>query len=141
MSSRGRRDSVAAVAVALALAATTTTFLDWGRSGQRSRSSYQLVDVADRAGVLPDRWAGWAAVVYLAPAACGVVVIAFAARRHLIVGLATTTLGALVGTAALLVARSPLVVEPAGWAAVLVGAGTTLAGVAVLVTARKETAG
>lgn len=136
-----RRDVTVLVAGALALATTVTTFLDWGRSGRRSRSSYELVDVADRAGVLPERWAAAAGVLYLAPAACGLVLVAAAARRHTLAGVATATLGALVGTAAILVARSPLVAEPAARAAALLGAGTALSGFAVLVTARKETAG
>lgn len=129
------------VAGVLAVATTLITFLAWGRSGQRSRSSYQLVEVADRAGVLPDRWASAANLLYLAPAACGLVLVGLASRRHALAGVATTTLGALVGTAAILVARSPLVVESAARAAVLLGAGTTLSGIAVLRTARKETAG
>ena len=137
----GRRDVAAAAAGVLAVATTATTFLDWGRSGQRSRSSYQLVDVADRAGVLPDGWATAANLLYLAPAACGLVLLGLAARRHALAGVATTTLGALVGTAAILVARSPLVAEPAARAAVLLGVGSVLSGFAVFVTARKETAG
>ncbi len=136
-----RRDVVAVVAGGLAVATTLTTFLDWGRSGQRSRTSYQLVDVAGRAGVLPERWATAANLLYLAPAACGLVLLGLAARRHALAGVATTTLGALVGTAAILVARSPLVAEPAARAAVLLGAGSVLGGFAVLFTARKETAG
>ncbi len=112
----------------------------WGRSGDRSRSSYELVDVADRAGVLPERIAGLAPVWFLVPAVCGVVVIAVAARRRALAGLATTTLGALVGTGAILVARSPLVAEPAVLAAAVLGACTVLNGVVVLGTTRKETA-
>lgn len=141
MTTRRRRDAAGVAAGVLALVTTLATFLPWGRSGQRRRSSYQLIDVADRAGVLPSGWSSAATLLYLAPAACGVVLVALAARRHTVAGLATTTLGALVGTAAILVARSPLVAEPATRAAVLLGAGTTLSGVAVLVTARKETAG
>jgi hypothetical protein len=136
-----RRDGAALAAGVLAVATTATTFLAWGRSGTRRRSSYGLVDIADRAGVLPDSW-GWAAsLLCLVPAACGVVLVALAAARASIAGPAATTLGALVGTAAVLVIRSPLVAEPAVWAAAVLGAGTTLSGVAVLVTARKETAG
>lgn len=125
----------------LAVATTATTFLGWGRSGERSRSSYALIDAAERAGMLPDRLAWSAALLYLAPAACGLVLVAIAARRTAVAAAAATTLGALVGTAAFLVIRSPLVAEPAARAAVVLGAGTTLGGVAVLVTARKETAG
>lgn len=141
MTARRRRDLVAVSAGVLAVATTVTTFLGWGRSGTRRRSSYDLVDVAERAGVLPETWAWSAPLLYLAPAACGLVLVALAVGRATIAAVAATTLGALVGTAALLVVRSPLVAEPAAWAAVVLGAGTTLSGVAVLVTARKETAG
>ncbi|HSP04392.1 MAG TPA: hypothetical protein VLR27_12860, partial [Acidimicrobiales bacterium] len=55
-----RRDLAGWVAGLLALVTTAATFLDWGRSGQRVRTSYELVDVADRAGVLADD-AAWAA--------------------------------------------------------------------------------
>lgn len=138
---RGRQRELAALTAGLlAVATTVATFLGWGRSGQRSRSSYELVDIADRAGVLPDAWAWAAPLLYLAPAVCGVVLVALAFRRAALAGAAATTLGALVGTASLLVIRSPLVAEPAAWAALVLGAGTTLGGVAVLGTAEKETA-
>ena len=137
----GRRPDLATwAATGLAVATTIATFLGWGRSGQRSRSSYELVDVADRAGVIPDAWSWSAPLLYLAPAACGVVLVASALRRATIAGVAATTLGALVGTASVLVIRSPLVAEPAAWAGLVLGAGTALGGVAVLGTAEKETA-
>ena len=139
----GRRPlapAVRALPAGLVLATTATTFLAWGRSGERSRNSYELVDVADRAGVLPGSVSGIAPVWFLVPAACGVAVLAVAARRHALAGALTTTLGALVGTGAILVARSPLVAEPAVVAAGVLGACTVLSGVAVLGAARKETA-
>lgn len=140
MTTARRHDLAALSAGLLAVATTVATFLGWGRSGERSRTSYELVDAADRAGVLPDAWAWSAPLLYLAPAACGVVLVALAARRTPIAGVAATTLGALVGTAAVLVIRSPLAAEPAAWAAVVLGVGTTLGGVAVLVTAQEEMA-
>lgn len=135
------RDVAGVATGALAVAATVTTFLGWGRSGERSRSGYELVDAAARAGVLPDGWAWSASVLYLVPAACGLLLVALAARRAPVAGVVATTIGALVGTAAVLVIRSPLVAEPAAWAALVLGAGTTLGGVAVLATGRKETVG
>lgn len=135
-----RRDRVVQLAGLLAVASTAATFLGWGRSGQRSRTSYELVDTADRAGVLPDAWAWSAPLLYLAPAVCGIVLVSVAARRASIAGLAATTLGGLVGAAAFLVIRSPLVAEPAAWAALVLGVVTTLGGVAVLLTAEEETA-
>lgn len=137
----GRRVDVVAVTALLAVATTASTLLGWARSGQRSRSGYEVVDVADRAGVLPDAWAWSAQLLFLAPAVCGLVLVAAALRRPALAGGAGTTIGVLVGTAALLVIRSPLVAQPAAWAAVVLGAGTTLSSVAVLVTARKETVG
>lgn len=140
MTARRRWDVLGVSVGVLALATTITTFLSWGRSGTRSRSSYELVDAAERAGVLPERWAWCAVLLYLAPAACGVVLLALSGRRAAVAGWVASTLGALVGTAALLVIRSPLVPEPGAWAAVVLGASTALGGIAVLVAARKETA-
>lgn len=128
------------LAAALVLATTATTFLDWGRSGERSRTSYELVDVADRAGVLPDDVAGVAALWFLLPAACGLAILAVASRRHALAGVVTTTLGALVGTGAILVDRSPLIAAPAVAVAAVLGACTVLSGFVVLGTARKEAA-
>lgn len=125
----------------LALATTATTSLDWGRSGERSRTSYELVEVVDRAGVLDGAAARWAPLWFLVPTICGIALVALATRRHVVAGLVTATLGALVGTGAILVDRSPLVAEPAVWVAVALGGATVLSGAAVLVTARKETAG
>lgn len=129
-----------ALPTALVLATTASTFLRWGRSGERSRTSYELVDTAERAGVLPGDVAGLAPMWFLVPAAAGLVVLALAARRHALAGLGMTTLGALVGTGAVLVARSPLVAGPAVVAAAVLGGCTVLSGVAVLGTARKEMA-
>jgi hypothetical protein len=135
------RDLLALTASVLAVATTVTTFAGWGTSGERTRTSYELVEAADRAGVLDDGVAWAAPLWFLVPAACGLALVAFATRRHVTAGLAATTLGALVGTGAVLVDRSPLVAEPAVGVAVVLGTGTALSGVAVLVTARKETAG
>src|SRR5690606_15059335 len=101
----------------------------------------ELVDIADRAGVLDDDVAWAAPLWFLVPAACGLVLVALAAHRHAIAGALTATLGALVGTGAILVDRSPLVAESVVGVAVVLGGATVLSGVAVLVTARKETAG
>ena len=135
------RDALGWAAGALAVASTATTFLGWGRSGERTRTSYELVDAAGRAGVLDPDLAWVAPTWFLLPAMCGLVLLALATHRRAIAGGATTTLGALVGIGAILVDRSPLVAGPAVWVAVALGGVTALSGVAVLVTARKETAG
>jgi len=129
-------DRVAGAVTACGLATTVTTALDWGRSGQRWRSSYELVEVAGQAGVLPDRAAGAAQAWFLVPALAGVLLLAAALRRHVLAGGAATTLGALVGIGSFLVGRSPLVPGPAATAALVLGAVTAIGGVAVLVTAR-----
>lgn len=136
----GAQRHASSLAAALVVATTATTFLEWGRSGERSRTSYELVDVADRAGVLPDDVAGVAALWFLVPAACGLAVLAVASRRRALAGVVTTTVGALVGTGAILVDRSPLIAGPAVAAAAVLGACTVLSGFAVLGTARKEAA-
>lgn len=141
MTTARRRDLVGWVAAVLALVTTATTFLHWGRSGQRTRTSYELVDVAGRAGVLDDDVAWAATLWFLVPAVCGAALVVLAAHRHAIAGVLMATLGALVGTGAILVDRSPLVAEPAVGVAVVLGGVTALSGVAVLVMARKETAG
>jgi hypothetical protein len=130
-----------AVTGLLGVATTVTTVFGWGRSGQRTRNSYAVVDAVEQAGVLEGSAARAAPLWFLVPALCGLALLALATRRHTIAGLATTTLGALVGTGAILVGRSPLVAQPAVGVAVVVGAATVLSGVAVLVTARKETVG
>lgn len=139
MTTAQRRAITGWVTGVLALVTTASTFLGWGRSGQRTRSSYDLVDVAARAGVLDDDLAWAAPLWFLVPAACGLALVALAAHRHLVAGAITTTLGALVGMGAILVDRSPLVAEPAVGVAVVLGGATVLSGVAVVVTARKET--
>ncbi|HEX4902582.1 MAG TPA: hypothetical protein VFV42_07215 [Acidimicrobiales bacterium] len=140
MTGHPRAERVAAVAALLGVVAAAATALPFGRSGQRWRSSYELVDVADAAGVLPAGIAGIAAAWYLVPALAGAVVVAAALRRPSAAGGLATTLGALVGTGSILVGRSPLTTGPAVAAALVLGAGTTLSGAIALAAARKETA-
>ena len=128
------------MAAGLGLAAALATALPFGRSGQRWRSSYELVDVAGAAGVLPDGVAGLAPLWFLVPALAGAALVAAALRRPAVAGGLATTLGALVGTGSILVGRSPLGTGPAVVAALVLGAGTTLSGAVALGAARKETA-
>lgn len=128
------------VVAACGLLAAGTTALDWARSGQRWRSSFELVDVAERAGVLPDRAAGLAPLWYLVPALAGALLVAAGLRRHALAGGAATTLGALVGTGSFLVERSPLVPGPAVTTALVLGTVTAIGGLAVLATARRTEA-
>lgn len=133
-----RRGALVALATALGLAATALTFLPWGRSGQRWRSSYEVVDVAGRAAVLPSGVAGLAPLWYLVPALAGALVLAAGLRRPRLAGAAATTLGGLVGTGSFLVGRSPLDTAAVVPAAMLLGVATTLCGAVVLGATREE---
>lgn len=122
----------------LGVLAAATTALDWGRSGQRWRTSYELADVAGRAGVLPEDLAGLAPVWQLVPALTGAVVVAAALRRPRLTGALAATLGALVGTGSVLVERSPLVTATAVTAALVLGVATILSGAAALCATQEE---
>ncbi len=118
----------------LAVVTTATTFGPWGRSGRRVRTSYGLVDVAERAGVLAPRMADLSVVWLFAPALCGVVLVAFALRHNAMGYVATVTLGALVATGGVLVARSPLVLQSGAAFGIATGCCAMLVGTAALVT-------
>lgn len=118
----------------LSLATTAATFGGWARSGTRTRSSYELVDVAGRAGVLSDDVAVLATAWFLVPALCGAVLVAVALNREVTVGVAAATLGAVVGVGVTLVLRSPLAIGAAAIGALVLGICTTMGGVALLVT-------
>jgi hypothetical protein len=139
---RGHRTSevAAAVAAALGVLAAAVTPLPFARSGTRWRSSYELVDIAERAGVLPDAIAGLAPLWFLVPALAGAAVVAAALRRPAIAGGLATTLGALVGTGSLLTWRSSLTTGAVVVVAIVLGAATTLGGAVALGAARKEAA-
>ena len=123
---------------ALALLTTASTFAPWGTSGTRSRNSYAIVDIADRAGVVPSSMAAIAVAWFLIPALCGLVLVTIASRRVRLGAFCTSTLGALVAVGGVLVARSPLAVEPGATLGTAAGACTVLASVAVWVTHRDE---
>ncbi len=114
--------------VTAASAATITTFLPWGGSGERRRSSYEIIDIAGRAGVVPDAVDGLTWIWYLVPALCGVVLIAASLHRPRTVGAVSTTLGALIVGGAVLVSRSPLATEAGALAGGLAGAVTMTSG-------------
>ena len=83
--------------------------LPWAASGSRDRSSYQLVQFAERNELLPSSIAGVATVWLLVPFAGAAVVAAVAlGRRRIAVGIG---IGLAVATGALAVAvyQSPLV--------------------------------
>ncbi len=119
---------------ALAVVATATTVAPWGRSGRRVRTSYGLVDIVERAGVLSPRAADLSVLWYFVPALCGLVLVAFAIHRDAVAFVATATLGALVAAAGVLVARSPLVLQFGAASGIGAGCCAMLAGTAALVT-------
>jgi hypothetical protein len=98
------------------------TFLPFARSGERSRTSYELVSLARRLELLPDRWPGvasrlWFAVPLLL-ALCWVLVVTGRATAGSGCALAVSViaLGALMA-----VWRSPLAIA-GGWIVTALGA-------------------
>ncbi len=117
------------VAVAGALGVLVASFLPWGRSGGASRTSYDLVDAAGRLEVVSGALAvgvrGW----YLVPFLVACTWLA-AVRCRL---LATATLSALVGSAAVALAvavRASPVGAERGTSVALVAGATALIGAA-----------
>ena len=125
------------VLAGMAVATTVTTFAPWARSGTRVRHSYEIVDVAGRAGVTPASLEPWARSWYLIPLLCGVVLVAGAAGRVRPTAVVAATLGVLVTVGGVLVARSPLAIQPGATIATAAGACTAMAATAVLVTASR----
>lgn len=119
--------------VPLTLATTAVTFGPYARSGTRVRSSYELVDVASQADLVPAPFDRFAPIWFLVPALCGGVLIAFSTQRHRLAGSGAITLGALVVASGVLVQRSALVLEPAGIAAVPLGVLTAIGGATLMV--------
>ena len=135
MTSSERWHRVAPVACSvLAVVATATTFASWGRSGRRVRTSYGLVGIVERAGVLAPGVSRLSVVWFFVPALCGAVLITFALRRDVATYATTAALGAIVAVGGVLVARSPLVLQPGAAFGIGTGVSAMLAGTAALVT-------
>lgn len=132
---------VVPVCVVAASVATITTILPWGGSGERRRSSYEIVDIAARAGVVPDAFDDLTWIWHLAPALCGVVLIAASLHRPRAVGVASTTLGGLIVAGAVLVSTSPLAAEPGALAGGLAGVVTMMSGAAAFAVPWRTTGG
>lgn len=126
--------------MAVAVVGTATTFLAWGGSGERRRTSYELVDVADRAGVVPDALAAWTWIWFFVPGLAGAAILTFALRHYFTLGAVSATLGALMVVGAVAVARSPLVPEIGASAGGFAGVATLAGGVATVVLDRRERA-
>ncbi len=126
-------DRASAACALLAVTTTATTFLPWVDTGARTRTSYDVVTVAERLGVIDPPWAGLSALWYFVPVLCGVVLVAVAVRWNRVGQVAATTLGAIVTAGAVLVVQSPLITGTEVLGAVIGGGCTFLAGAAALV--------
>jgi hypothetical protein len=126
------------VTVAGALGVAVAAFLPWGGSGDATRSSFELVQAAERLDLLRGGNRQFAAVLwYLLPALVALVWLAATFERPF----ATAALGAAVGVlavgGALVVVASPLKVEPGVPIAVLAG-GTAMGGAAFIALERRR---
>lgn len=126
-------------AAASAVATLATTFLPWASSGSRARSSYAIIDIVERAGVLSSTLASLSGFWFLLPVLVGATLLAVSVGSARLVALTTGTIAVLVITGALLVARSPLVVEPGLVLAVGAGACTGCTGIGTLILTRRQT--
>ena len=106
-------------------------FLPWGASGRRERSSYELVGVVDRLGVLDGAAAAAVTAWYLAPVLAVVVWLAAATGRHAAARGVAAVLAAGGAVLAVAVRRSPLLDRPGTCATIaaagVVGLGLVLA--------------
>jgi hypothetical protein len=115
---------LAVLAVSVAVLAS---FFPWARSGQTSRTSYELVGVAVRLEVLPDGAARVAPVWYALPALLGAAWLTAATGRQRAATTLTGIVALLSVVAAQLTRTSPLAAE-AG-ASVALGSGALALGV------------
>jgi hypothetical protein len=135
-SSPKRARTATIVAVGASLAVVALSLLPWGRSGRVGRSSYRLVNAAERLDVLEGTQRDLARLWYLIPAlAAGVWLAALLGRRRL-AGTLALAVGVLALTAAVITIRSPLEVQPAAPLAGLAG-GLGASAAIVLLTGRK----
>lgn len=118
--------------------ATAATFLPWATSGTRTRSSYELVDVAGRAGVLSESTEVLANLWFLVPLACGLAVVGVAVRSVLLITATAGTIGVTVVAGGLLVARSPLGAEPGLFIAVGLGVVAAATGIGTLIMRKRR---
>lgn len=124
------------LASAAASLAFVASFLPWGRSGQTSRSSYQLVGVADRLDVLDGSARTAAMAWFVLPVLVGLVWLARSVDRHGTAATLSALTGLLSVVAAALIERSPLAVEHGATLAKWTGAVAVAAAIAHLSTRR-----
>lgn len=113
--------------------------LPWAASGRRVRDSYELVAVASRLDLVPERLVGVAGAWVLLPLVTVITCLAVLFRRPW----ATATLSLSVGISALVlglaVARSPLRVEVGARVAAVTGLLAVGGALAVVVDERRRT--
>lgn len=128
---------VDAVTAAVTAALLVVTFAPWGRSGERTRNSYELVDVVGPAGVVSAARAELAQFWYCVPVLCALVFVCgfWVARRT--AGALVAIVGVSVVTFAYLVDRSALVATTGCHTALVVGTAAALWGVVLLVRPRR----
>lgn len=127
------------VTVAGALAVVVAAFLPWSASGETTRSSFELLQAADRLDLLSGgpRRVGLTAW-YLLPVLVAVVWLTATLDRPVATAVAGTAVAAVALAGAGVVLNSPLKAE-AGVPMAVVAAAAALAGAALIVWERKGT--
>lgn len=111
---RDRRQTLEILTWLAILAASTAlvaAFLPWGRSGQTSRSSFQLIGVADRLDVLQGSARSAAYLWFVLPVLVGLAWLARSVGRSALAASLAATAGLICLAASELTVRSPLAVE------------------------------
>lgn len=130
------RPAATALALGGAVGVVAASFLPWVRSGSVHRSSYEVVEAAERLGVLSGSGALAVRAWFLLPlVVAGACLAASLGRARLGVGLCVLAAAA-AALLAYLVGRSALTTE-VGWTATLVAGGVVLVGAALSFVARK----
>jgi len=126
------------VTVAGAVAVAVAAFLPWGGSGEATRTSFELVQVAERLDLLQGRNRQVAAALwYLLPLVVALVWLAATFDRSVVVAVLGVVVGALAISGAAVVVSSPLKTQPGVPIAVLAG-GTAVGGAALIALERRR---
>jgi hypothetical protein len=129
----------AGVAVLGVVLVVVGSLLPWVRTGRRRRSSYDLIGLADRLGVLPAGAAGVLARAWvLAPLLAGATVAAVALHRRTVAGVLAVVTGLYAVVLGALVWTSPLATEAGVAVSVSGGIVAGLGGGALIVLGRSD---
>lgn len=114
------------------------TLLPFARSGERSRSSYELVSLARRLDLVPDRWPGAVTRVWFAMPLLLVVCWLLVVTGREVAGAACALAVSVLALGALIaVWRSPLAVA-AGWIVTSLGVVGLISSAVVVLTTRRQ---